>query len=144
MSIGHPTPAEGEQSASICPEMLLSVALRMAAAMDQGHAESLWDSASTIAKSAVTREQFAAGVTASRTVRSTALDREWIAVRREYSDGVGLPEGWYASVELAVFLSGEIMATELFSFRLEADGIWRLTGYVVDHPREPGLLRSAG
>ena len=56
-----------------------------------------------------------------------ARDGAW----HQAGDGKALPSGLYASVEFLVEFSGKRTMRELVSFRLDEDGTWRFSGYVV-------------
>lgn len=108
------------------------VAMSVVRAIDAGQAAQLWDAASTVTRSSVKRETFAGSVTKVRNPLGAASGREWLSVSRQTGGGQGgLPAGNYISVELATRFSGNRTARELVSFRLDDDGVWRFTGYVI-------------
>lgn len=114
------------------PGRMYVVAVSVVRAIDAGQAAQLWDSASTVTRSAVKRETFVESVARVRNPLGAASGREWLSVSRQTGGGQGgLPAGNYISVELATSFAGNRMARELVSFRLDDDGIWRFTGYVL-------------
>lgn len=112
------------------PGPLLDAAARIAQAVDSDQTGQLWDSGSAVAKKAVTRDSFMSATAKVRKPLGAATSRTWIAVYRQRSDGKSSPAGLYASVRFeTVFAKGA--KHELVSFRLDEDGVWRFTGYVL-------------
>jgi hypothetical protein len=126
-------PAAAAQPApgAIEPNAIRDAAQRVAMAMDAGQAAKLWDEASAITRKSVTRDAFIAGISKSRQPLGKATGRNWVSVRRQAGDGQALPSGLYASAEFLVEFAGKRTMRELVSFRLDEDGTWRFSGYVV-------------
>ena len=128
-------PAQAGQRApaaqSVTPDALLGAGYGVAQAMDRGQAGVLWDDASPVAKQAVKREDFIAQIQKARQPLGAPTARNWIAVRRALGDGKAIPSGVYASVEFVTTFAQNRTMRELVSFRLEQDGVWRLSGYTV-------------
>jgi len=116
---------------AIEPNAIRDAAQRVAMAMDAGQAAKLWDEASAITKKSVTRDAFIAGISKSRQPLGKATGRNWVSVRRQAGDGQTLPAGLYASAEFLVEFADKRTMRELVSFRLDEDGTWRFSGYVV-------------
>ncbi len=127
------TPQAAAQSAAgaIEPNAVRDAAQRVAMAMDAGQAAKLWDEASVVTRKSVTRDAFIAGISKARQPLGKATGRNWVSVRRQAGDGKALPSGLYASVEFLVEFAGKRTMRELVSFRLDEDGTWRFSGYVV-------------
>lgn len=124
---GNPVQAQAPD-----PGRMYVVAIAVVRAIDAGQAAQLWDSASAVTRSSVKRETFVESVARVRTPLGAASGREWISVSRQTGGGQGgLPAGNYISVELATSFAGNRTARELVSFRLDDDGTWRFTGYVL-------------
>jgi hypothetical protein len=128
-------PAQAAQAApaaqGISPNDLLQAGFGVAQGMDRGQAGALWDDASPVAKQAVKREDFIAQIQKARQPLGAPGARNWIAVRRALGDGKAIPAGVYASVEFVTTFAQNRTMRELVSFRLEQDGVWRLSGYTV-------------
>lgn len=117
----------------LAPSVVLDAAVQAAMLVDAGRAGELWDGASPVAKRAVTREAFIAGITAARQRHGMLTDRQWLSVSRQFHDGrQGAPAGHYVSVELLARASGGRSIRELVSLRIDEDGTARLSGYVVE------------
>ena len=117
----------------LAPGAALDAAVQAATLVDAGRAGELWDGASPVAKRAVTREAFIAGITAARQRHGTLADRQWLSVSRQFHDGKqGAPAGHYVSVELLARASAGRSVRELVSLRIDEDGTARLSGYVVE------------
>lgn len=129
-----PPPATPTNATRVLPPgAALDAAMQVASMVDAGRAGELWDGASPVAKRAVTREAFVAGISAARKRQGALANRQWLAVRRQVHDGTqGVPAGHYVSVELLAQASAGKPVRELVSLRLDEDGTARLSGYVVE------------
>ena len=117
----------------LAPGAALDAAVQAALMVDAGRVGELWDGASPVAKRAVTREAFVAGISAARKRQGALANRQWLAVRRQVHDGrQGVPAGHYVSVELLAQASDGKPVRELVSLRTDEDGTARLSGYVVE------------
>lgn len=129
-------PAAAAQAArpapgAIEPNAIRDAGQRVVAAVDAGQAAKLWDEASAVTKKSVGRDAFIAGIGKSRQPLGKATGRNWVSVRRQFGDGQALPSGLYASAEFLVEFANKRTMRELVSFRLDEDGTWRFSGYVV-------------
>lgn len=116
----------------IQPGALLDAAQRAAMVVDAGQVAQLWNDASSVAKRTVSRDDFVAGIAGLRKPLGTLVGREWLTVRRTMSDGnTAVPAGLYGSVEFAATYAGNRTVLELVTFRLDEDGVWRLSGYTL-------------
>ena len=128
-----PSPAPTNTLRVVAPGAALDAALQVATMVDAGRVGELWDGASPVAKRAVTREAFVAGISAARKRYGSLANRQWLAVRRQVHDGrQGVPAGHYVSVELLAQASDGKPVRELVSLRMDEDGTARLSGYVVE------------
>lgn len=120
------------QAMQIQPGALLDAAIRVAKSVDAGQVPQLWNDASSVAKRAAAKDAFVAGIAELRKPLGAPVGRDWLAVRRTVSDGkTAVPAGLYGSVELAATFAGNRTVRELVTFRLDEDGVWRLSGYTL-------------
>ena len=102
--------------------------------VDQGKVGDLWDGAAPATKKRVTRPEFVRQVEASRSPLGAAQQRTWISVNRQMvaNEDPDLA-GQYVSVEYETRFANatDRVVREMTSFRLEPNGTWRLTGYVL-------------
>jgi hypothetical protein len=102
--------------------------------IDQGKADELWEGATPATRKRVTRTDFLAKVSMSRSPLGAPLQRTWVAVNRQ---AVGDPDtdtaGQYVSIEYETRFSNKPDGTlrELVSFHLDRDRVWRFSGYVL-------------
>ena len=100
--------------------------------IDQGKAGDVWDQASTVAKSSVTRDAFVSGVDSQRSKVGTMQSRKLARITRSLSKGGKLPAGYYINVAFATqFSSDKQPVRELVSFHLDSDKQWRVSGYTL-------------
>jgi hypothetical protein len=117
---------------AIAPGPLHDAALRVAQAIDSNLGGQLWDSASWVAKRAVSQESFVTYIAQARTPLGVAALRNWTSIELQRSDGsAASPAGEYASVRFETSFTKGGTRQELISFRRDEDGVWRFTGYVV-------------
>lgn len=102
--------------------------------VDQGKVGDLWDGAAPATKKRVARPEFVRQVEASRSPLGAAQQRTWISVNRQMvaNEDPDLA-GQYVSVEYETRFANapNRVAREMTSFRLEPNGTWRLSGYVL-------------
>ncbi|RJU10683.1 hypothetical protein XcmpCFBP7700_05280 [Xanthomonas campestris] len=110
---------------------MTQAALRVAQMVDGTQVGPLWDGASSVAKKAVTREQFVGQIGSQRTQLGPVVGRGQGAVTRvKYGPGAQVPEGLYINVSFPTrFAKAPQPVRELVSFRLDEDKTWRLAGY---------------
>ena len=102
--------------------------------IDQGKAGELWDGATPATRKRITRTDFASKVARSRAPLGGPQQRTWVAVHRQVvTDPDADAAGQYVSVEYETRFGNtpERTLRERVSFRLDADRIWRFSGYVV-------------
>ena len=99
--------------------------------VDGNKASEVWDGASTVAKSVVTKQAFVAQIGADRAKLGAPTERKQVAVTRSaYSAGGKVPAGNYINVVYATkFANAPQPVRELVSFHLDDDKTWRVSGY---------------
>jgi hypothetical protein len=114
------------------PNTLVGAALQIARLIDTGKTGEAWDGSSAVAKRSVDRKKFVDGIESQRKQAGVPSGRRWTAVNRHTTQGTQqLPAGTYANVEFDTLFPGNKVGHELVSFRLDEDGTWRLSGYVL-------------
>ncbi|MDQ2879141.1 MAG: DUF4019 domain-containing protein [Rhodanobacteraceae bacterium] len=108
-------------------------AQRVATMVDQGKAGDVWDTSSSTAKQAVTRDAFVKATTADRAKLGNVTSRKVVRVTHTFSKGdAKLPAGAYTNVVFATqFSNNKQPVRELVSFHLDNDKQWRVSGYTV-------------
>ncbi|MEJ1163642.1 DUF4019 domain-containing protein [Variovorax sp. CCNWLW186] len=102
--------------------------------IDQGKAEELWSGATQATRKRVTRTDFLAKLSKSRSPLGAPLQRTWVAVNRQaVADPDTDTAGQYVSIEYETRFSNKPDGTvrELVSFHLDRDRIWRFSSYVL-------------
>jgi hypothetical protein len=105
-------------------------ALRIVAGADQGQAAQIWDSASSVMKMIVSRDQFVQVAVQRHSASNGLHDLAWrsvIRVSMQQPQGQ-LPAGNYLSVGVVGFRKDGKAAVETVSFVLDGDQKWRLVG----------------
>ena len=117
------------------PSDMVRGGLQVVQLVDQGKAGELWDGASPAMHKRVTRDEFSAQAARSRMpLGAPQQQRTWVQINRQVLNSPDADTaGQYISVEYEARFSGkpEGTAHELVSFRLDPDGVWRFSGYVV-------------
>ena len=133
MSANAQVPAAKQQvQRDIDPNSLAGAGLQAIQVLDGERAGELWDGGSQVAKRTTSRADFVSHVAALRKPLGTVVSRAWSTVhRQQVAGGAQLPQGQYASVEFVTSFSAGKVGRELVSFRLDEDGVWRFTGYVL-------------
>jgi ClpP class serine protease len=101
--------------------------------VDRQQAGEVWEGASAVAKKLVDKESFVRQIAEDRRQLGAVVSRKRIAVTRAaYPAGGAAPQGDYVSVVISTkFANQPQQVRELISFHLDADDIWRVTGYSV-------------
>jgi hypothetical protein len=102
--------------------------------IDQGKAEELWSGATQATRKRVTRTDFVAKLSKSRSPLGAPLQRTWVAVNRQaVADPDTDTAGQYVSIEYETRFSNKPDGTvrELVSFHLDRDRIWSFSSYVL-------------
>lgn len=116
------------------PTNMVRGGLQVIQMVDQGQVGELWDGATPAAKKRVTRPEFIRQVGQSRSPLGAAQQRTWVAINRQTvaNEDADLA-GQYVNVEYETRFANATnrVVRELTSFRLDRDGSWRLSGYVL-------------
>ncbi|MFC3551161.1 DUF4019 domain-containing protein [Lysobacter cavernae] len=124
--------AQPQPQTDLDPTQLVGAGLRVAQMIDAGKSGEVWDGASAVAKRSVQRKQFDDGNRALRKPLGSVVGRRWAMVNRHVTPGSSqLPAGVYANVQFETSFASRKVGNELVSFRLDEDGTWRLSGYVL-------------
>lgn len=99
--------------------------------VDQNKGGEVWEGASSVAKSVVTKDSFVQQISADRQKLGAPMTRSQVAVTRAvYAAGNQVPAGNYINVVFATkFTDAPGPVRELVSFRLDEDKTWRVSGY---------------
>ena len=99
--------------------------------VDQNKGGEVWDGASSVAKSVVTKDSFVQQISADRQKLGAPMTRSQVAVTRAvYAAGNQVPAGNYINVVFATkFTDAPGPVRELVSFHLDEDKTWRVSGY---------------
>ncbi|HEY0198681.1 MAG TPA: DUF4019 domain-containing protein [Rhodanobacter sp.] len=120
-------------------QQLGQVAAQVAQAVDQNKAGIVWDNASNVAKSVVSKNDFVRQITADRAAVGPVKSRKFAGESASLSDGrtttkgvTATPAGTYISVAFATqFGTNPQPVRELVSFHLDTDQKWRVSGYTL-------------
>ena len=111
---------------------MTSAALQIAQMVDRNQIGLVWDNASSVAKQANTRADFVQQVSADRVQLGALKSRRLTAITRTHCTGGELPPGLYISMSYTTqFANAKQPVSELISYHLDADGVWRVAGYTV-------------
>lgn len=124
------TPEQQAQVARQDAEMAKAAA-QVIQMVDQNKLPEVWDGASAVAKSVVTRDNFVKQIAADRQKLGAPATRKQMAVTRAaYAAGAKVPAGNYINVVYATkFANAPQPVRELVSFHLDTDKVWRVSGY---------------
>lgn len=109
---------------------LADAGLKIAQMVDAKQIGPVWDSASSVAKTATTRDAFVKQITADRAALGPMKSRTLAQVSSALSKGGNTPAGTYINIAFATQFSTKPQPVrELVSFHLDADQKWRVSGY---------------
>lgn len=99
--------------------------------VDQNKIGEVWEGASGVAKSRVSRDSFIQQIASDRQKLGAVASRKQIAITRAAFDAKSeVPAGNYINAIFATkFANSPNEVRELVSFRLDDDKIWRVSGY---------------
>jgi len=125
--------AASAPAADIGPSNVVQAATEIAQLIDGGQIAQVWDGSSPVSQRAVGRDKFVATITSQRKPLGAPVSRHWTAVTRNVvQNQKAAPDGYYVSARFETHFAGDRVASELFSFRYDEDGTWRLSGYAID------------
>lgn len=116
------------------PTNLMRGGLQVIQMVDQGKVGELWDGATPAAKKRVSRADFVRQVGQSRSPLGAAQQRTWVAINRQtVANEDAELAGQYVNVEYETRFANitDRAVREMTTFRLDRDGSWRLSGYVL-------------
>jgi opacity protein-like surface antigen len=97
---------------------------------DAGDAGASWDQAARFFKAAVTREQWTQALAGVRPPLGKVVSRK--VMSRRYSEKApGAPDGKYVTIRYETVFANKASAVETVTPMLDADGIWRVSGYFI-------------
>lgn len=102
--------------------------------VDQAKTGELWDGAAAGARKRVKRADFISQLAKAREPLGAAQQRTWVSVNRQVANDADAElAGQYVSVEYETRFANKptTLVRELVSFRLDRDGVWRFSGYVL-------------
>lgn len=122
----------------VAPDALRDAALGVAQAVDGGQAAQLWQAASPVTRADIPQQLFLDALNKGRQGLGQPSQRQWVGI---YMRDVSATQrelarpGRYGNVRFATTFANNRPMTELVSFRLDEDGQWRFTGYVIEPQR---------
>ena len=126
------TPAQQAQIAKQDADMA-GAAAQVVQLVDQNRTGEVWDGASVVAKTVVTKQAFVQQIAADRKTLGTPIERKQVGVSRNYYEAnnpQGLPAGLYITVAYATkFVNTPQPVREIVSFHADDDKTWRVSGY---------------
>jgi hypothetical protein len=113
------------------PLELVVVAMRIAAALEQGQAPAIWDNASPVMKTISSKDQFNATSRQRQAINGPLKNLTWRSIMRiQMAQQQGqLPAGQYLTVNLVGLNNDNKAVVETVSFVLDGDQRWRLVGF---------------
>ena len=97
---------------------------------DAGDAGASWDQAAKLFKAAVTKEQLTQALAGVRPPLGKVVSRK--VMSRRYSEKApGAPDGKYVTIQYETVFANKASAVETVTPMLDADGIWRVSGYFI-------------
>ena len=110
-----------------------AAARQVAALVDARRTGEVWEGASPVAVRHLARESFITGVDRDRQRLGPLVSRGQASVSRvRFGEGAVVPAGLYINISFASRFSHSAQPVrELVSFRLDEDGVWRVSGYSV-------------
>lgn len=123
------TLAGAAQSGTSADE-LLGDAQRVLQQIDAGQYASVWQETAPFVRAKYVADAFQQGLSQSRKALGSVDHRGWASVTRlTYSHNQVVPDGLYANVDYATWLTDGRVVYEKVSFQLGNDGRWYFTGY---------------
>ena len=113
-------------------DRIIETGFQVLGAIDNGRAADLWEEASPTVKARIPKAEWARSMADARQKVGAVAERTWASVVRirYIEETASMPAGLYANVDYSTRLRDGRTVFELLSFRQEADGTWRVTGYI--------------
>ncbi|PTB22357.1 hypothetical protein C9I57_00715 [Trinickia symbiotica] len=123
------TIAHGAEAGASADELLGDATLLLQQ-IDAGQYATVWQETATFVRAKFTADGFANGLSQSRKAVGAVDHRGWASVTRLiFSHDKAIPDGLYANVDYATWLTDGRVVYEMVSFQLGSDGRWYFTGY---------------
>ena len=115
---------------------LLGAAGNVVAMIDQNRAANVWDGLSPRIRERIARDAFANSVIVQRRQLGAVANRNWLgmSIGAIAADSKQAPAGQYISVSFGARFADGALRVETVSFRLDEDGLWRPSGYLIVKP----------
>lgn len=121
--------AHGAQAGTSADE-LLGDAQRVLQQIDAGQYATVWQDTAPFVRAKYSTDAFQQGLAQSRKGVGSIDHRGWASVTRlTYTHDKVVPDGLYANVDYATWLTDGRIVYEKVSFQLGSDGRWHFTGY---------------
>jgi len=118
------SPPEAQVSPSV------QAGLDWLALVDKGEFGPSWDAAGVYLKQVVAQEQFVQALTAARLPFETFISRQFVSSSPQTTLEGG-PDGEYDVLVFQSAFSKKAEATETMTLMKDADGVWRVLGYII-------------
>lgn len=123
------TLAHGAEAGTSADELLGDAALVLQQ-VDAGQYATVWQETAAFVRAKYTADGFAKRLSQARKSVGAVDHRGWASVTRlTYSHDKAVPDGLYANVDYATWLTDGRIVYEKVSFQLGSDGRWYFTGY---------------
>ncbi len=112
---------------------LVQAGLNTLRQIEDNRAGDAWEAAAPFVKARFPKAELVGTLQKARATFGSVAQRTWASVsrvRQTTASEQGFPPGLYANIDYSTRLTDGRTVFELVSFRLELDGVWRLTGYV--------------
>lgn len=128
-----PTSQQAQQQPGLNPAEFLTVATRIATAVEQGAGAQIWDTSSPVLKKTVARDEFVRVAKLRMDANGPLQSLDWRDIQRSQlpaQQGL-LPPGQFISVNFVGLTKDRKAVVETISFYFDADRTWRLVGLSV-------------
>lgn len=116
-------PAGAEADAQKAAESWLAL-------VDAGKTAESWEQSSTLFRSVVTKEAWSSAVQAARGPLG-ALTSRHLRSAQYTASAPGAPDGHYVVLQYDAVFANKAAAVETITPKLDADGVWRVSGYFI-------------
>lgn len=111
------------------PTTFLLAAQKVVLWMDSGSADRLWSHVSEVVQQSFDEKEFIGALYSVRRPLGVLTSRSWKNIIKEYP--AELEGGVYVTVIFDSVFAGGVVVQEQVVFRQDADGVWRISGYVL-------------
>ncbi|PMS35754.1 uncharacterized protein DUF4019 [Trinickia symbiotica] len=135
------TLAHGAEAGTSADELLGDAAFVLKQ-IDSGQYAAVWQETASFVRAKYTADSFESGLSQLRKQVGAVDHRGWASVTRlTYSHDKAIPDGLYANVDYATWLTDGRVVYEKLSFQLGSDGRWFFTGYE-PRPNQGGVPQA--